>query len=200
MAEQKINPWLKMGLEMGPLILFLVVFLRIKDRQIMLFGEAHSGFVVATLIFVVVLAVATFALWWLTGRLSVMQGVSLVLVVALGGMTFWFDDPRFIKMKPTIVYLLFAAILLLGVALRRNWLQLAMDEAIPMQPEGWRILTWRLIGLFLVLAAANEIVWRNFSDTTWLWFKLVGLTAATFVFIILNAKLFERYGIRQEEG
>ncbi|MFD1882313.1 inner membrane-spanning protein YciB [Paracoccus pacificus] len=200
MSERPINPLLKMALELGPLLIFLAVFLRFKDQQIMLFGSLHSGFVVATAVFVVVLAVATAALWALTGKLSVMQIVSLLLVLVFGGLTVWFDDPRFIKMKPTIIYLIFAGILTLGALLRRNWLQLVLAEALPMQPEGWRILNLRMIALFLGLAAANEIVWRNFSDATWIWFKIIGLTVAMVVFMVLNAGLFRRYALPEEEG
>lgn len=102
--------WLKPLLELGPLVLFFVVFMRLRDKTVMLWGTEYSGFIVATLIFVPVLIASTLALWWLTGRLSPMQIATLVLVIVFGGLSIWLNDPRFFKIKPTIIYLLFAAI------------------------------------------------------------------------------------------
>ena len=138
---RKINPWLKAGLEFGPLILFFVVFMRLRDRMVTIGGTEYSGFIVATLIFIPVLVASTLALWRLTGRLAPMQIATLVLVVVFGGLSVWLNDPRFFKMKPTIIYLIFAAALGASLALRRNWLELVMSEALPMRPEGWRVLT-----------------------------------------------------------
>ena len=196
---RKINPWLKAGLEFGPLILFFVVFLKLKDRTVHLGATDYSGFIVATLIFIPVLVVTTLALWWLTGRLSVMQILTLVLVVVFGGLSVWLNDPRFFKMKPTIIYLIFAGLLGFSLILKRNWLQLVLAEAIPMTPEGWRILTQRLTLLFLGLAAGNEIVCRTMSESTWVSFKTFGLPALLVVFFVLNGMLFEQHGIKPDD-
>ena len=196
---RKINPWLKAGLEFGPLILFFVVFLKLRDRTVQLGATDYSGFIVATLIFIPVLVVTTLALWWLTGRLSVMQILTLVLVVVFGGLSVWLNDPRFFKMKPTIIYLIFAGLLGFSLILKRNWLQLVLAEAIPMTPKGWRILTLRLTLLFLGLAAGNEIVWRTMSESTWVSFKTFGLPALLVVFFVLNGKLFDQHAIRPDD-
>lgn len=195
---KKVNPWLKAALEFGPLIVFFLAFSRLKDQQVMVAGTAYDGFVVATLVFIPVLVATTLILWRLTGKLSAMQIMTLVLVVVFGGLTVWLNDPKFFKMKPTIIYLLFAAALGVGLALGKNWLELVMAEALPMQPEGWRILTVRLALLFLALAVANEVIWRSMSETAWVNFKTFGLPALMFVFFILNGRLFERYALPRE--
>lgn len=200
MSDPKpVKPWLKAALELGPLLLFFVVFMRFRDQKVMLGGTEYSGFIVATLVFVPVLVAATLALWRLTGRLAPMQVATLVLVVVFGGLSVWLNDPRFFKIKVTLIYLIFAAALGLSLALRRNWLQLVMSEALPMRAEGWRILTIRLVLLFLGLALANEIVWRTQSETAWVNFKTFGLPAIMVGFFVLNARLFERYALPKDE-
>ena len=101
-------------------------------------------------------------------------------------------------MKPTIIYLIFAGLLGLSLALRRNWLELVMSEALPMRAEGWRILTIRMALLFLGLAIANEVVWRNMSETAWVNFKTFGLPAIMIAFFVANSKLFERYALPRD--
>ena len=196
---RKINPWLKAGLEFGPLILFFVVFMRLRDKTLTIAGTEYSGFIVATLVFIPVLVLSTLALWRLTGKLAPMQIATLVLVVVFGGLSVWLNDPKFFKMKPTIIYLIFAGLLGLSLALRRNWLELVMSEALPMRAEGWRILTLRLTLLFLGLALANEIVWRTQSETAWVNFKTFGLPGIMVIFFVLNARLFERYALPKDE-
>lgn len=195
---RKINPWLKAGLEFGPLILFFVVFMRLRDKTLTIAGTEYSGFIVATLVFIPVLVLSTLALWRLTGKLAPMQIATLVLVVVFGGLSVWLNDPKFFKMKPTIIYLIFAGLLAFSLIRGRNWLELVMSEALPMRPEGWRILTLRMVLLFLGLAAANEIVWRSMSETAWVNFKTFGLPAIMVVFFIANAKLFERYALPRD--
>lgn len=200
MAERrKIDPKLKLGLEYGPLILFFLGYFLLRERTVTLGGTEYQGLILITALFVPVLAAATVALWRLTGRLSAMQLVTLVVVVVFGGLTVWLNDPQFIKMKPTIIYALFAGILGFGLLQGRSYLQLVMDEALPMRPEGWMILTRRLALFFAALAVLNELVWRNFSDGTWVSFKTFGLTIAIFAFFILNARLFEAHGVEKEE-
>ncbi len=196
---KQINPKLKAALEIGPLLLFFVVFMLLKGRTVAIGGRDYEGFVVATLVFIPVLVGTTLALWRLTGKLSLMQVMTLVLVVVFGGLTVWLNDPRFFKMKPTIIYLLFAGLLGFGLLRGKSWLQLVLGEALPMQPEGWRILTRRLVVLFLAMALANELVWRLMSETAWVNFKTFGLTAIMFAFLMANAKLFERYALPPED-
>ncbi|MCL7464380.1 inner membrane-spanning protein YciB [Phaeovulum sp. NW3] len=198
MAQQKIKPWVKAALEFGPLIAFFVAFVKLKDESYTIGGTDYSGFILATAGFVPLLVITTLILWRLTGRLAPMQIATLVLVVVFGGLSVWLNDERFFKMKPTIIYLLFAAILGLGLMLRRPWLALVMEEALPMEPEGWRILTQRMALFFLGLAVANEVVWRSMSDQAWVNFKTFGLTVLMFGFFMAQGRLFARYGIEKK--
>ena len=185
---------LKLALEYGPLVLFMLGYWFLKDRSLTLAGTTYSGFVVSTAVFVVVFVVSIFGLWKLTGRIAPMQIITLVVVLFMGGLTVWFNDPRFIKMKPTIIYVFFAAALGVGLLQGKSYLRLVMEDAIPMQAEGWMILTRRIAIFFAGLAVLNEVVWRNFSDGTWVMFKAIGLTLAMFAFLLTQAKLLEKYG------
>lgn len=195
-----MSPKLKAALDYGPLIVFLAVFLLYRDQDVVLWGQTYPGLILATLVFVPLTILANAVLWKKTGELSVMQLVTLVVVVVFGGLTIWLNDPRFIKMKPTLIYLTFAALLALGAMLGRNWLGRALGEAIPLSPEGWRILTHRIIWFCLGLAALNEVIWRTQSDTTWVIFKTVGLIVLTMLFFVGNAPLFNRHALQAQDN
>src|SRR3990167_6226571 len=141
---KKINPMLKLALELGPVILFFVGFSRFKDQTFHILGADYSGFIVMTAAFIPLMVVTTGILWALTGKLSKMQLATLVLVIVFGGMSVYFNDERFFKMKPTMIYVLFAAILGFGLLRGQSYLRLVMEEALPMLPEGWMILTRRI--------------------------------------------------------
>ena len=198
MSEKQINPLLKIGLELGPIVLFFVAYTRIKDRVFTIWGTEYEGFIVATAAFIPVLLLTTGILWWLTGKLSKMQVFTAILVVVFGGMSIWFNDDRFFKMKPTIIYLLFGGILGFGLLRGQSYLRMVMDEAMPMANEGWMILTKRFTVFFFGLAVLNEIVWRTQSTDTWVNFKTFGLTAAVFVFMIMQSGLLNRYAIDKD--
>lgn len=191
---------LKMALEYGPLVLFMLGYWFLKDKSLTIAGQTYSGFIVSTGVFVVIFVASILALKRLTGKLSAMQIVTLVVVLFMGGLTVWFNDPRFIKMKPTIIYIFFAAALGVGLAQGKSYLKLVLEEALPLRDEGWMILTRRITVFFAGLAVLNEIVWRNFSDGTWVTFKAVGLTLAMFAFLLTQAKLLEKYGLEPSEG
>ncbi|GAB1480948.1 inner membrane-spanning protein YciB [Paracoccaceae bacterium] len=193
MAEKKINPILKLALELGPVVLFFVMFGRLKDRTFTFGGADYSGFIVTTGAFILLIIATSALLWALTGKLSRMQMMTLVLVVVMGGLSVWLNDERFIKMKPTLLYLAFGGVLGFGLLRGQSYLRLVMDEALPMQAEGWMILTRRLTAFFFALAVANEAVWRLMSTEAWVNFKTFGLTAALFAFFMTQGKLFERY-------
>lgn len=188
-----VSPLLKSTLEYGPLLAFFAVFMLLRDQTVAVAGRQMSGIVFATLVFVPLLVASTLAMWALTRRLSAMQVMTLVLVVVFGGLSVWLNDPRFFKMKPTMIYLLFAALLGISLMLRRNWLGSVLGDAVPLQAQGWRVLTMRLAGLFIALAAANEAVWRTQSDGVWVSFKTFGLPVLMVLFFVANAGLFSRY-------
>lgn len=199
MAERKINPWLKIGLELGPVIAFFVAFSRLKDQSVTIGGTAYDGFIVATAAFIPLMIAATVLLWWLTGRLALMQIVTLVLVVVFGGLSVWFNDKHFFKMKPTIIYLLFAGLLGWGLMRGKSYLALVMEEVMPLTHEGWMTLTRRLTAFFLGLAVLNEVIWRTMSDEAWVNFKTFGLTAAVFLFFLAQGGLMRRHGTGEDK-
>ncbi|SEW29040.1 intracellular septation protein [Aliiroseovarius sediminilitoris] len=198
MTEKQVNPTLRAALEYGPIILFFVAYTFLKDRSFMVGGTEYSGFVAVTAMFIPVLALATLAMWKLTGHLSKMQIVTLVLVIGFGGMSIWFNDERFFKMKPTMIYLLFAGILGFGLLRGTSYLEAVMDRALPLERAGWMILTKRLALFFLALAIANEVIWRSMSTDAWVNFKTFGLPLAMFAFFMTQAGLFKRYGTDED--
>ena len=196
---KKLNPWLKVALEFGPLLVFFAVFSKFKDHTVHIGATDYGGFVIATAVFVPLLVLATAVQWRLTGKLSAMQIATLVLVVVFGGLSVWLNDPTFFKMKPTLIYLLFAGALGVGLLRGKPWLELVMGEALPMRREGWMILTKRFTALFLALAVANEVIWRTMSEQAWVNFKTFGLTAILFLFVLSQNGVITRYGIEKDD-
>lgn len=198
MAESKeINPFLKMGLELGPIILFFVAYSRIKDQSFEIMGESYEGFIVVTALFIPLILISTGILWMLTGKLSKMQVITALLVVVFGGLGIWFNDEKFFKMKPTIIYLIFGGVLGFGLMRGESYLRLMMEEMVPLKDEGWMKLTRRFTAFFLTLAIANELVWRLMSTEAWVNFKTFGLTAAVFIFVMFQSRLFTEYAIEE---
>lgn len=199
MAEEKsIHPGLKMALELGPVLLFFVGYLRLRERTFEIGGTEYDGFIIVTAAFIPLILASTGLLWWLTGKLSRMQVVTAVLVVVFGGLSVWLNDDRFIKMKPTMIYLIFAGVLGFGLLRGQSYLQFVMDGMMPLKDEGWMILTKRLCLFFAGLALANELVWRTMSTDAWVNFKTFGLTAALFAFFMTQSKLFQTYATEED--
>ncbi|MDE4099128.1 inner membrane-spanning protein YciB [Phaeobacter gallaeciensis] len=199
MAGKKINPILKMVLEFGPIVLFFIGYLKLKDELFLIGGEEYKGFILVTAAFVPLMMMSTAALWKLTGHLSKMQLATLVLVVLFGGLSVWFNDERFFKMKPTMIYLLFGGLLAVGLMRGESWLKVVMEEVMPMEEAGWMILTRRICGFFLGLAVANEVIWRFFTTDTWVYFKTFGLPVAMFLFFMTQGPLLQKYGLEDDE-
>lgn len=172
---------LKLAVEAGPLVVFFIV-------------NGRAGLMAGTAAFMAATAVALPISWRLERRLPVMPLVSGVFVLGFGGLTLLFDDETFIKMKPTIVNLLFAALLLGGHALNLRLLERLFSTVLVLADRGWRILTLRWAVFFVVLAALNEIVWRTQTTEFWIQFKLFGIMPLTFVFAMVQTPLITRYG------
>ena len=198
MTDTKLNPMVKLGLELGPIVLFFAGFRFVKDRSFHILGTDYSGFLLMTAVFVLLIIATTAILWHLTGTLSKMQIMTLILVIVMGGLSVWLKDERFIKMKPTLLYLAFGFTLGVGLLRGESYLKLVMEEALPLQPQGWMILTRRLCAFFFALAIANEVVWRMLSTDAWVNFKTFGLTAALFLFFISQSSLLSRYAVEPE--
>ncbi len=198
MAEKPVNPIVKLVIELVPIVVFFVAYGRMKGETFHVAGHDYNAFILLTAAFIPMMLVSTGLLWWLTGRLSKMQIATLVLVVVMGGLSVWFNDERFFKMKPTIIYLLFGGALGVGLLQGKSYLKLVIEEVLPMKDEGWMILTRRICLFFFGLAIANEIVWRTMSTEAWVTFKTFVLTAALFAFFISQGKLMERYAIGEK--
>ncbi len=188
MAEkQKLNPTLKLVLDIGPLVLFFA-------------ANAKFGIFAATGAFMVaVLAALAFA-YVKTRRIEVMPVVTAVIVFIFGGLTLILHNDTFIKLKPTIIYLLFGGALVVGLLMGKPLLGLLFESVFDLTEEGWRKLTWRWAIFFFFLAVVNEIVWRNFSTDTWVSFKLFGVVPLTFLFGALQYPLLMRYAANPEEA
>jgi intracellular septation protein len=201
MAQSKpINPWVKSALELGPVLGFFVVYMWIKDETYPIWGRDYDGFIVATAGFVPVLLVSIGVLWKLTGKLSRMQVMTAILVIFFGGLTVIFNDEAFFKIKTTIVYGMFAAILGIGLLRGQSYLAFVMEDLMPIAQEGWMLLTKRLAGMFAAMAAANEFVWRTMSTEVWVKFETFLLPAALFAFFIAQAKMLERYSLEKDDS
>jgi intracellular septation protein len=199
MDERKVNPTVKAVLEFGPILGFFIAYLWLKDRVFTIAGTEYDGFIVVTAGFIPIFLLCMGLLWRLTGHLSKMQVVTAVLIVVFGGLSVWFNDPKFFKMKPTIIYILFGGALGIGLLQGRSYLQYVMDGVMPLTDEGWMILTRRITLFFLALAVLNELIWRTMSEETWVYFKTFGLTAAIFLFFMFQGKLFNEHGTDKEE-
>ena len=199
MDKTQINPFLKSALEYGPVLGFFVAYLWLKDRIFEIGGTEYAGFIVVTAGFIPVFLLAMGILWKLTGHLSRMQAVTAVLIVVFGGLSVWLNDERFFKIKPTLIYLLFGGGLAFGLWRGQSYLRMVMEGLMPLEDEGWMILTRRVMFLFFGLAALNEIIWRTMSTETWVYFKTFGLTAAVFLFFMTQGRLFSTYGIEEDE-
>jgi intracellular septation protein len=186
-AKRTINPILKLVLELGPLALFFIAYSRLG-----IFG--------ATAVMMASVVVTLGVSYALLRRIPIMPLVTAIIVVVFGSLTFYFHDETFIKMKPTVLYLLFGGALLGGLAFGRPLLPILFDGALNVTPEGWRKLTWRWAFFFLALAILNEIVWRNFSQSFWVSFKTFGIMPLTLLFAFAQAPLVMRYEAKSDEA
>jgi intracellular septation protein len=203
--KPQLSPGLKLLLDLGPLLVFFFansrpqVFAPLLSRvmpEAMLTGE-HAGIFVATAVFIPAILAALAVSYALTRHIAVMPVVTAVIVVVFGGLTLAFQNETFIKLKPTLVYLLFAATLLGGLVFKKPLLGMVFDSVFNLTDEGWRKLTLRWGLFFVVLAVLNEIVWRNFSTDAWVNFKVFGFLPITMVFAAAQFPLLQRYAVTE---
>jgi len=183
-AKPQLNPLLKLALDLGPLVLFF-------------FANARYGIFVATATFMVAVLAALAVSYLLTRSLPIMPVVTAIVVLVFGGLTLFLHNDVFIKIKPTIIYALFGAVLLGGLFFGKSFLGVVFDSLFHLTDEGWRKLTLRWAIFFFVLAVLNEIVWRNTSTNVWVDFKVFGFLPLTFVFGALQYPLLKKYAVEQ---
>jgi intracellular septation protein len=205
-AKPQLNPLLKLALDMGPLLLFF--FANSRPALFMPFvgpllpaaasGE-KAGIFVATAVFMVAILASLAVSYALTRHLPVMAMVTAVIVVVFGGLTLVLHDDTFIKMKPTIIYVLFGGILLGGLYFNKPLLAVVFDSVFDLTEEGWRRLTLRWAIFFLALAVLNEIVWRTQTTDVWVNFKVFGVVPLTFVFAAFQYPLLQKFAATKED-
>ena len=179
-SKPQLHPALKLALDLGPLVLFFA-------------ANARYGIFVATATFMVAVVAALAVSYALTRQLPIMPLVTAVVVLVFGGLTLILQDELFIKLKPTIIYLLFAGVLLGGLAFGKPLLGMVFDSVFHLTAEGWRKLTLRWAVFFLILAVLNEIVWRTQTTDVWVSFKVFGVVPLTFLFGALQYPLLTKY-------
>jgi len=179
-SEQSVAA--KLLIELGPLLIFFGV-------------NAAYGIFAGTGAFMAATVVSLGLAWWLYHKVPVMPLVSAVIVLAFGGLTIYLQDDTFIKLKPTIVYTMFAVLLIGGLAAQKPVLALLFGPVFNLTDDGWRKLTVRWAVFFVLMAVLNEFVWRNFSTDTWVSFKAFGFLPITFLFAMAQVPLMQRYGV-----
>jgi intracellular septation protein len=177
----------KVLIDFGPLVAFFVTYY-VAERY-----QPELGIYWATGVLMAATVTALVASRLLLGRLSLPPLVTAALVVVFGGLTIWLQDPRFVMMKPTIINLLFAGVLAFGLVTGRPLLKMMMGEALKLTDQGWHRLSVRWFGFFVAMAALNEVVWRNFSQPTWVTFKAWGILPLTLLFAVAQLSLIKRH-------
>ena len=178
------NPWLKLGLELGPLLVFF-------------FANGRFGIFAATGAFMAAMAVALAASWIINRRLAIMPLVTGIVVAIFGTLTLVLHDDTFIKMKPTIVNCLFGGALLGGLLFGKTLLGYVFDGAFHLDEAGWRKLTVRWGLFFFLLAILNEAIWRTQTTEFWVAFKVWGIMPLTLAFSVAQLPLLSRHAVEQ---
>jgi intracellular septation protein len=181
-----MNPQIRrLALDLGPLFLFFASF-------------QFAGIFVATGIFMVAVLAALGLGWHLEKKLSPIPLITAILVMIFGGLTLYLHNDVFIKMKPTILYAIFGAVLLGGLLFNRLFIKYVFAEAFDLTEKGWRGLTWRWGIFFLILAVLNETIWRNTSTATWVAFKVWGIMSLIFLFALAQTPFLFKHHIDPE--
>ena len=186
--RKELSAGKRLLLDVGPLILFFI-------------ANAKWGIFVATGAFIVAILVAMMISLGLTRRVTVLQMFSAVMVVVMGGLTLYFHNETFIKIKPTIYYALVSGLLAFGLKTNRPFLKMVLGSAYPgLTDEGWGKLTRNWAGFFLFMGLLNEAVWRTTTTDFWIGFKLWGAIPLTFLFAIANVPMLLRHGLNRDEA
>ena len=172
----------KLLIDIGPLAVFFIFYTR-------------SGLQASILPFMIATVIAVLFSYVLEKKIPIMPTVGAGIVLIFGGLTIYFDNEVFIKMKPTIINLIFAIILYGGMLVKKPLLKILLGAALRLEEEGWRILTYRWIGFFIALAVLNEIVWRTQTTDIWVNFKVFGILPITFIFTMTQFPLIKKHQI-----
>ncbi len=177
-----MKPIYKILIDIGPLAVFFIFYTR-------------SGLQASILPLMIATVIAVLFSYILEKKIPIMPTVGAGIVLIFGGLTIYFDNEVFIKMKPTIINLVFAVILYGGMLIKKPLLKILLGAALKLEEKGWRILTYRWIGFFIALAILNEIVWRTQSTDIWVNFKVFAILPITFIFTMTQFPLIKKYQI-----
>lgn len=205
-SEAKQSSWVKLLVEFGPLMVFFISYKYGKNIIDLLTGfgfdiepsDTNSLFV-ATAVFMLSMTAAMLFGYFKMGHISAMQKFTFVIVMVMGGLTLYLQNEIFVKMKPSLIYGVFSTILLFGLWRGKLYLKAVMQMAFELEDDVWRKLTKAYILFFISLIVANEFIWRNFDNDTWVNFKTFGLTGALFIFIIGQSLFLVKYLPQDEE-
>ena len=181
-----MHPLVKLALDLGPLLIFFV-------------ANAVFGIFPATAVFMAAMLIVIAIGFTIERKISPMPLVTAGLVLVFGGLTLWLSNDIFIKIKPTILYIMFAAVLLGGLAFSRLFIKLVLGQTLNLSDTAWRTLTWRWSLFFIALAIANEIVWRHVSTNTWVAFKVWAVFPLTVLFAMAQTPFIARHQIEGEQ-
>jgi intracellular septation protein len=181
-----MHPFLKLALDLGPLLIFFA-------------ANAMFGIFNATAIFMGAMLIVIAIGIVIERKLSPMPLITAALVLVFGGLTIWLSNDIFIKIKPTILYVMFAGVLLGGLVFSRLFIKVILGQTLRLSEMAWRTLTWRWALFFVVLAILNEIVWRNVSTDTWVAFKVWGVFPLTLLFAMAQTPFIARHQIETDE-
>lgn len=180
-----MHPLLKLALDLGPLLIFFA-------------ANALFGIFTATAVFMAAMLIVIAIGIVVERKLSPMPLITGALVLVFGGLTLWLSNDIFIKIKPTILYAMFAGILLVGLMFDRLFIKVVLGQTLRLNDPAWRTLTWRWALFFIALAILNEIVWRNVSTNTWVAFKVWAILPLTLVFAMAQAPFISRHQIEDK--
>jgi intracellular septation protein len=184
--KAKLNPALKLTLELGPIVLYFAVY-------------RLYGLLPATATMMLTVLVTLGVSWAMLRRLPIMPLVTAAIVLVFGGAALITGDKTFAKVKLTVLYATFSAALFYGLWFGKPILKVVFDEALHLTEEGWRSLTWRWAFFFAALAVVNEIVWRSVDEATWVNFKTFGIMPLTFLFMLAQTPLITRTMIEEAQ-
>ncbi len=185
MSTRKMHPGVKSATELGPILIFFAAYYL-------------YDLIVATGAIMVTTLIALCVSYYYERKLPAMPMVTAVVVMVFGGLTLYLNDETFIKLKPTIIYALFAATLGAGLVLGKSFVKILFSNFWNLTDDGWKKLTLRLMLFFLFMAAANEVIWRNFSTDIWVNAKVFGFTIATFLFFMSQVPLLTKHSVETD--
>lgn len=175
----------KLLIDIGPLAVFFIFYTR-------------SGLQEAILPLMIATVIAVLVSYVLEKKIPIMPTLGAGIVLIFGGLTIYFNDETFIKMKPTIINAVFAIILYGGIIFKKSLLKYLLGAALKLEEEGWKILTQRWIAFFIALAVLNEVVWRTQTTDLWVNFKVFGILPITFIFTMSQFPLIKKYQIQED--